>query len=131
MNGRTCIENKEAEDKRTKKTYSQTLTSDVSSVTTKNSFRPGVDKYNRTVNSSEHKKIRSNRLSKGEKEIPSANSTFSGSTPIVAIYVGGCTTDSTTEGLKTYCEEQEITPHEIVELNTRSKWYKSLKFVLV
>ena len=38
------IENKEAEDNRTKKTYSQALTCDVSSVTTKNSFRPGVDK---------------------------------------------------------------------------------------
>ena len=31
------------------------------------------------------------------------------------------------EGIKTYCEEQEITPHEIVKLQTRSKWYKSFK----
>ena len=110
-------------------------------MTTKNSFRPGVDKYNRTVNSSDHKKIGRNRLSniKGVKEISSANTTFSGSSPIGCwwmqhrfiyvgdIYVGGCSTDSTMEGLKSYCEDQEITPHEIVELKTRSKWYKSFK----
>ena len=85
--------------------------------------------YSRTVNSSEHKKIGSNRLSniKGVKKISSTNSTFYGSTPIVPIYVGECSTDSKMEGFKTYCEEQEIPPHEIVELKTRSKWYKSFK----
>ena len=55
---------------------------------------------------------------------------FSCSKPMVYVYVGGCSTETTSTGIVSFCDNQNIKIESIDELNSRNKFKKSFKIAI-
>jgi len=66
---------------------------------------------------------------KGTKDVSinDCQSGFYGSQPMLSVYVGGCSRDTTCDAIKTFCAKQDVTIVEIDELQSRNTWSRSLK----
>jgi hypothetical protein len=64
---------------------------------------------------------------KGTKDINNTGASFLAAKKIIDIYIGGCDLNTSSEGLKNFCEQQDVTVSAVYELNVKGRWYKSYK----
>ena len=84
-----------------------------------------------TIPKNTNSKTRNSVIKKGNRILnENENFKFSCSDPMISVYVGGCSTETTTDGIVSFCEKQNVKVEYIEELNSRNKFNRSFKLTV-